>query len=455
MYESTKKKEEKPTKKLKSIIKRPGDNFFLGSKNSNEDGLNIFNHKKTSDNIIAFSKNVEFEYCRKVKIPIPPPLPLKFVPMIIEEHNEALDNSFIGEDDHDFIKNLDSLRSKNKPENQIEFCVGQQHQIQGNTLSTENSHNQKKNGYNVINKYENNQLSAQNQVTLNLEKCQVESENKASIQDNEDNELADYEEKINNRKFHQFSFFSKEPILNNLGKKSTNENAIPVNSNINETTNNKAKLEMISENEDVIASTAENNSIKIENSITNPIQMSFPAIKPNKNYIISIAKGNNSSDQTNINDKLSNNASNNIDNNSNGVNELTGSLLLNIKKKDNIGENLKRKTDRNSNSKHKIDRFLTSGDIKTISNNNENYESTSGSKGLKTTLPKERLIESKAQLNTYTIEPIPESPRAKNAKAEDYHDYVVVHKQNKYGNKNIDLARKSQIQDTREILYSQ
>jgi len=447
MYECVKKKQEKPTKKLKSIIKRPGETFMISSKKKLENGENKL--KKSSDNNIALSKNVEFEYCSEKKIPVPPPIPLKFVPVVIEEQNEGLDNSFLGEDDHDFIKNLHSMKMKNKPDNQIEICEDQQHQITGSCPNTNNPRNNNLNNGSIgISQIEKNQvLSAENQVNLNI----VKSDNKSSTQNNDFTE-SDNEEKINQRKFHQFSFFTREPILsNNICKKSTDNNT-PSVSNNNETNNidKKGKLDMISENEDAIVSTTENNSIKIEYSITNPIGMSFPAIKPNKNYIISIARGN-----IDYEHKISNYKSDNCNtDNDNGVNDLTGSLQLNLKKKDNLGSNTH---GRNSNSKQKIDRFLTSNDNRTVSigNNNENNECTSGFKGIKSSLHKERYLESKAHLKTNTIEIIPESPKARNAKQEDYHDYVVVHKQNKYGTKNIDLARKSQIHDAKEILYNQ
>jgi hypothetical protein len=445
MYECVKKKQEKPTKKLKSIIKRPGETFMIGSKKKLENGENKL--KKTSNNNIEFSKNDEFEYCSEKKIPVPPPIPLKYVPIVIEEQNEGLDNSFLGEDDHDFIKNLHSLKMKNQPVNQIEICEDQQHQITGSSANTNNPRNNINNGSTGISKIEKNKvLSAENQVNLNI----VTSDNKSSTQNNDFIE-SDNEEKINQRKFHQFSFFTKEPILaNNLCKKST-ENTTPPISNNNETNNinKKAKLEMISENEDAVASTTENNSIKIQYSITNPIGMSFPSIKPNKNYIISIARGNIDSEH-----KISNYKTDNCNtDNDNGVNDLTGSLQINLKRKENLGSN---PYGRNSNSKQKVDRFLTSNDTKTVSiNNNENNECTSGYKEIKSSLHKDRYFESKAHLKTNTIETIPESPKARNAKVEDYHDYVVVHKQNKYGNRNIDLARKSQIHDAKEILYNQ
>jgi hypothetical protein len=447
MYESVKKKQEKPTKKLKSILKRPGETFMIGPKKKLENKEN--NLRISSDNNLACSKNVEFEYGRERKIPVPPPIPLQYIPSVIEEQNEGLDNSFLGEDDHDFIKNLDSLRMKNKTDNNIEICEAQQHQFTASGPNTDTSKSNKiNNGFIGKSKNEKKEvLSAQSEVSLNIVK---QPDNKVSTQNNELIE-SDNEEKINQRKYHQFSFYSREPIItNNFGKKSIDNTSSSI-SNINEknTFNKKGELEMIRENEDAIASTTQNHSIKIEHCVTNSIEMSFPAVKPNKNYIISIAKGNVESEHRTSNIK-SHNCNNEIDY---GDNDLTEGLQFKLKKKEHQGSN---NYGRNSNSKQKIDRFLTSNDVKSIStNNNENNEFSSASKGIKSSLHKDHYFESKAHLKTNTIETIPESPKARNAKFDDYHDYVVVHKQNKYGNKNIDLARKSQIHDAKEILYNQ
>jgi hypothetical protein len=124
-----------------------------------------------------------------------------------------------------------------------------------------------------------------------------------------------------------------------------------------------------------------------------------------------------------------------------------------LQKRDKTSSYLnKYQTNKTSQSKPKINSYLTSGDLKTVSiESNDVDEYKSANKGHK--YRNDRYLD-QGNLNSNTIESIPDSPRMQHQFGEDYHQYCVVHKQLKYGNKNIDLARKSQISDPKEILYS-
>ena len=228
--------------------------------------------------------------------------------------------------------------------------------------------------------------------------------------------------------------------------------------------------------------------------------MFYPAVKPNKHFILQIAKGTSEASTANSNKLTSSYQSQTIsitpnitNNNAFAVNASTkktndnlidtqhneihfNTLETNLQKNptpqqishkpsNSVNTNIhnkdkdKREYLTNTNSRHKINlnSYLTSGDLKTVSVNSDNLDEIGLNNG-KSKKPlhggyKRGTVDSNK--DTITVDSGEQQDRFLQHTPDEYNQYVVVSKQLKYGNKNIDLARKSQIADPREILYNQ
>lgn len=446
MFEKKKKTDQMTSKKKKSIRKKQGEKVIF---KMTEDKNEMKATEKNSN--FAFSQNIEIHFPNEKKIEI-----IQKTPFENPMYNGNNNNSFLEEDDQDFLANLPNFRRNipeeidNIPENDRNFMI----------TTKQNSNQAEENKVkNNTNKTELHSIFPMFQtIQSKQETFAIESQNqkKVSLPSNDHSDVSDNDVKSTNRKYHQFSFYSKEPMVSNtLLKKLVHlDQSAAVNKQEAEKQN---CLEIISEKDDILVFPRPCVSDH-EFSITSPIEMLFPSVKSNKNLILKISKSIMSSESSQ-NEKIKYNSNIKINTNSlpkkysnytSDDTDLLNTFNININKKDKNSYLNKFKTVNSSaSSMQKPNAILFNSEAKKFSikdmdkyklpepnsNNAKQYESY------------EKFNSNKIYVNHSPV-------FLQGNQADDYHHYVVVHKQLKYGNKNLDLARKSQITDPKEILYN-
>lgn len=453
MFENAKKIKpaHKTSRKRKTFMKKKVGTINKALKLNDTKGSEKFKIdkiiRKKSNFVLMRTAEINYTNHKNMgNIPIPPPY---IIPKILYDHIYHLENSFQGDDDDceiDISENRNKLDLEYQISSNFEnFNIKPKPEIYlyNNLVISTNTFELKQKAFN-LNK----------QPTFAIETAVL---NIISNQTNNNSDLIENEMKSNSHKNHQFSFFSKDPIQSNLFKISVERTSqIKENSYIIPEKQNIIKI--ISENQKMIASSKNNNELIISNAV----QMQFPEMKCIKNQIIKKSKSIIHSDEkinynSSINININTNAplNNNNSNYSSNVEDTLSTLRININKKDKTSYLNKYKTI-SSNSNQKASNYITSVDTKKFSINSNEISQDNNSPS-KTSVNQansrnDRYLSENFISNTF--ETIPESPRLQCNQEDNYHHYVVVHKNLKYGNKNIDLARKSQITDPKEILYN-
>ena len=474
IFEATKNTERKMTrKKFKSIKKKQVEKTVNINKEeekkeykpiSNENNINknsicaISNHYSSEINIdflptenlsTNINKSSNFVSTKNVEIYFPNEKKIENISPSYPQFNIYNDNdqnnSFLGEDEKEFIDNLPisttELRLTTKNINKIISKLKQYDEkstIMSNRIELQIIPSIK---HDINNDYIKQQTFSSDLVN------ELKNLNKS----NHSSELSD-NDSISNKK-NKFSFYLKETIQNNLLKKPLLEEymiglTINNNNDIEQTKNERILLEK------------DTKTFSCELLITNPIKILFPASKPNKNLVLMtdkyITKSNSSQIEKikfncKINKRINSKSPIKCKNHISNSDKEQGTLGITFKKKDKLSYLNKYKTTNSSScSKNKTNNYHTIKENKNfLINELDEYKKSSNNN------PNEIILKERNEnINTDIIQSIPDLPKVHSNQEEEYHQYVVVHKQLKYGNKNLDLARKSQITDPKEILYN-
>ena len=444
MFEKSKKIEE-DVKMKRSSKKRPIVKIKKNKEN-NEDEIKLESLTK----LINHSNSLKINLTQKRRKSIIHNAPLLKINNIYD-HIDEFDHSFLEEDEHEFMSNLPNAIRKFTNTDDVSEKI-----VHFNQDFIKNSNKLQVKKYTndtlvIISKNIDFQTNSQINLKLSNETNFAIEPKKSHVPSNDHSVISDNEAKNHTPRNKYFSFYSKEHSspLNNLVK----------NTSILETNNHLKQESCIKIEKPYETESTKPTKLSNEILITTPIEMQFPAVNPNNNVFLKISKTVMPSDEkinynSNINININTNApftSNQPVYNANE--DILSSLNININKKERKLYLNKYKTiNSSSDSKSKINNYLTNGSLRNISINaseaNNDYNSE---RKIDKELSNKYLNEN---CNLKTIESVPESVKTHGNQPDEYHNYVVVRTQSKYGNKNINLARKSQITNPKEILYN-